>query len=223
MQKRAYELNSHLFVPPEGIQYHRMARVTDSQALRALKHLKSFDNQNDYILELNSVCDRLAFGVEAELFEQALEDVAKIIGIASSRPEKNIGKGPDCLWLNDSEKFLIIEAKSQVDLGRREIYKSESEQLIHSCEWFKQEYERKSGRPVMFHPAISLAREAVFPVEGRVVTPDALRKFVSGVRAFGTGVIANGLQGITERQIREQLELNRLQFDQCFGGGTKVE
>ena len=84
------------------------------------------------MIRIHTICDRLAFGVEAELFEQALDDVAKVIGISSSRPEKTIGRGPDCLWLGPDGTFCVIEAKDEVELIRGELHKSETEQLLHS-------------------------------------------------------------------------------------------
>src|SRR5207244_2241598 len=116
--------------------------------------------------------------------EQAIDDVAKVIGISSSRPEKTIGRGPDCLWLGPDGTFLVIEAKNEVELSRAELHKSETEQLIHSCEWFKQEYPGRVARPLIVHPATATAHPAVFPTDGRVITPDVLEKFVASVRSF---------------------------------------
>jgi len=150
----------------------------------ALRYRVSFDNVNDFVTESNAVCDRLAFGIDAELFEQALNDVAGIIDVSSTRPEKTIGKGPDGLRMGDGSRFLIIEAKSEVDLDRDELHKSETEQLLHSWEWFTQEYKGKAGRPLSFHPATKLAREAVFPEEGRIVTSDILTAFRTSLRGY---------------------------------------
>lgn len=68
--------------------------------------------------------------------------------------------------------FFVIEAKDEVELSRGEMHKSETEQLLHSLEWFKQEYPGKSARPLIIHPATATAYAAVFATEGRVVTPD---------------------------------------------------
>ena len=222
MQKRAFELNSALFIPPEGIQYHRMAGRTETQSRSALRFLKEFDNSNSYVIHVNAICDRLAFGVEPELVEQAIADVASVIGISSSRPEKTIGKGPDCLWLGDNGVFFIIEVKSDVELDRKEIYKSETEQLIHSCEWFKQEYPGKTGRPFMVHPATKTAHEAVFPSDGRVITPDVLQRFVASVRSFAVALATEQQSAINEKIVYTQLEMNKLLFDRCLSDAKKV-
>lgn len=221
-QKKAYELNNYLLIPPDGVQYHRMADRTETQALSALRFFRQFDNSNSFVIHANNVCDRLAFGVEAELFEAALDSVAGIIGISSSRPEKTVGKGPDGLWLGDNGEFFILEAKSMVELNRKEIYKSETEQLTHSCEWFKQEYRGKVGRPLMIHPATKLAREAVFPGEGRVITPEVLQAFVASVRSFVAAIASQPPADIDEKAVYAQLEINRLLFDRCMSNAKKV-
>ncbi len=222
MQKKAFELNGFLFVPPEGIRYHRMAEQAETQRSMALKVLLSYENHNEFVIEANAVCDRLAFGIEAEFSEQALNDVAKVIGIASSRPEKTTGRGPDCLWLSDKGKFLVIEAKSEAVLDRTEIYKSECEQLLHSYEWFRQEYAGKEGQPLLFHPGNKCAREAVFPAEGRVVTPDVLEKFVASVRSYVAAVASKDRAELTEKTVYDQLQANYLLFEQCFSEAQKV-
>src|SRR5262249_11868586 len=138
LQKRAYELNSSLAIPPEGAQYHRMADRSETQSRSALRFFADFENANSYMIYVNGVCDRLAFGVEADAFERALNEAAAILGVSSSRPEKEIGVGPDVLWLGDGGFFFVIEAKSEVEEDRKELYKSETGQRLHTLAGFKQ-------------------------------------------------------------------------------------
>jgi replicative superfamily II helicase len=222
MQKKACELNSSLLIPPEGIQYHKMADRAETQSRSVLRFFSGFDNSNALVIQIHTICDRLVFGVEAELFEQALDDVAKVIGISSSRPERTIGRGPDCLWLGPDGTFLVIEAKAGVELNRTEMYKSETEQLLHSCEWFKQEYPGRVARPLIIHPATATAHAAVFPGAGRVITPEVLDRFTASVRSFALALATQPIAAITEKMIYEQLELNKLLFDRCWSSAKKV-
>lgn len=222
MQKRAHELNQFLFIPPAGITYHRMADQARGQGALALQYFLEHKNVNEFVVKANAVCDRLSFGVEAELFEQALEDIAKTIGIPSERPEKLYGKGPDCLWQLNSAQFLIIEAKSEVRLDRPVIYKSEAEQVLHSCEWFKQEYPGKQGLPLLFHVATDLDSAAVFPPDARIATPDILNKFVASARAFVAAIAAEDRGHLTERRVNDLLKQNCLTSEQCLSESKKV-
>jgi hypothetical protein len=222
MQKKAFDLNNSLLLPPEGVQYHKMADRKETQARAALSFLTEFDNANEMVIRVHSICDRLVFGVESELFEQALDDVARVIGISSSRPEKTTGRGPDCLWLGPDGTFLVIEAKDEVELGRTELHKSETEQLIHSLEWFKQEYPGKAARPLVVHPAVATAHAAVFPTDGRVITPDVLDNFVSAVRCFVIAVATQPISALNEKFVYQQLEANKLLFDRCWSSAKKA-
>jgi hypothetical protein len=222
MQRKAFDLNSSLLLPPDGVQYHKMADRTGTQASAALAFLRQFDNANDLVIRIHTICDRLVFGVAADLFEQAVDDVAMVIGISSSRPEKTFGRGPDCLWLGSDGTFLVIEAKDEVGLDRTEMYKSETEQLLHSLEWFKQEYPGKTARPLIIHPASATAHSAVFPTDGRVITLDVLDKFAASVRSFALAVANQPISSITERFIYQQLETNKLLFDRCWSSAKKV-
>lgn len=221
MQKKAFDLNSSLLIPPDGVQYHRMADRTETQAGASLRSLKESASGNELVIRIHTICDRLVFGIESDLFEQALDEVARVIGISSSRPEKTIGKGPDCLWLGPNGTFYVIEAKNEVELTRTEIYKSETEQLLHSLEWFKQEYPGRSARALIIHPATAIAHAAVFPTGGRVVTPDVLDKFTASVRSFALGIATQPTSGLTEQFVYQQLEANRLLFDRCWSSAEK--
>lgn len=172
MQKKAFELNGALFVPPDGTAYHRLADRGVSQAALSLRYRLSFENANAFVSEAHSSCDHLAFGIEAHSFESALNDVAKIIGISSNRPEATIGKGPDCLWMGDNGTYFIIEAKSEVELTRTEIHKSETEQLtchspfiprpssrMRQCfRWTEELSRRMSSRRLLLASVVSLLR-----------------------------------------------------------------
>lgn len=222
MQRKAFDLNSSLLLPPEGVQYHKMADRTGTQASSALAFLREFDNANELVIGIHTICDRLVFGVAADSFEQALDDVARVIGIPSSRPEKTFGRGPDCLWLGPDGSFLVIEAKDEVDLDRTEMYKSETEQLLHSLEWFKQEYPGKDSRPLIIHPATATAHAAVFPTNGRVITPEVLDKFAASVRSFALAVANQPMSSISEKFVYQHLEANQLLFDRCWSSAKKV-
>ncbi|MDE3168715.1 MAG: hypothetical protein KGL75_01125, partial [Acidobacteriota bacterium] len=114
------------------------------------------------------------------------------------------------------------EAKAGVDQGRTEIFKSETEQLIHSCEWFKQEYPGRGMRPLIVHPATVLAHEAVFPSDGRVVTQAVLAGFSDAVRSLAVAFAMRPASEITEKLIHEQLQANSLLFDRCWASAKKI-
>jgi hypothetical protein len=221
-QLKAYETNNFLFIPPEGITYHRMAEQADTQVTRAFGAITRFESRNEFVVNANALCDRLEFGIDSNTFEQALTDLAQMIGIPASRPEKETGRGPDCLWQGASGHYYVIEAKSKVELERKVIHKSECEQLLHSCEWFRQEYPGKEYHALLIHPSSVSDRVAVFPEEGKVVTVPVLGKFTLAVRNYvrSLGNLTSG--PLTTTQVHDSLNLNRILFEQCFSDAQKV-
>jgi hypothetical protein len=93
---------------------------------------------------------------------------------------------------------------------------------LHSLEWFKQEYPGRIARPLMVHPATTPAHAAVFPADGRVITPDVLDKFTASARNFAVAVATQPISSMTEKSVYQQLEANKLLFDRCWAGGMKV-
>ena len=92
--------------------------------------------------------DNLAFGISHEAFEQALDDLAVMIGFVSQRPDHDVKRGPDVLWRLTEGRHLLFECKNQANLDRIQIYKKEAEQLGHHITWFKQEYPSETYTPV---------------------------------------------------------------------------
>ena len=130
------------------------------------------------------VFDDLAFGVSHDVFEQALSDLASIIGFQSQRPDLEIGRGPDVLWRMTNGHYLVIEAKNQVDSERQYIFKKEAEQLDHHVTWFEQEYPDGAHTAILIHPSATLYDDAYIPVGSKVIQRDNLQQIVESVRTL---------------------------------------
>ena len=75
----------------------------------------------------------------AKRFEKALNDIASVIGIASSRPEAQFGgEAPDNLIAFSNSEYVIIECKNRTTTEL--ISKDDCEQLLSSIQWFKNHY-----------------------------------------------------------------------------------
>jgi hypothetical protein len=72
------------------------------------------------------------------------------------RPDKEIRRGPDVLWCTASNKYILIECKTEVLLDRKSISKSEAGQMEEHCAWFGATY----GEGTLFEPIL------VIPTDG---------------------------------------------------------
>ena len=64
----------------------------------------------------SDILGRLRFGVKADDFERALDELSRALGFAGERPDKEWKEGPDNLWALDDTRYLVIECKSEVDV-----------------------------------------------------------------------------------------------------------
>lgn len=94
----AQKLNNMVLKPISGIQYNKLQSFSGGQGANVVEFIA--DNKftpNNYLIHLSSVLDSLIFSDNAaNAFEDALKSVASIIGIHSSRPDKEgVKGGPD--------------------------------------------------------------------------------------------------------------------------------
>ena len=183
-QLKAHELNYNVLKPPSGVNYRRRQAMDTNQAHAVLEWARSFTEQNALVIETQTVTHDLAFGVRPNDFEQALDQLARILGFWSERSEKKITGGPDVLWQMTNGHYLIFEAKDCVDVGRSLIHKKEAAQIGHSVNWFKEHYSGEPCSPVLIHPSLVLANDAVLPHGCNVMQSDDLQGILKSVSEF---------------------------------------
>lgn len=141
------------------------------------------------------LCDVLRFPQDdSNSFEQAINDLAWFLGIASQRPEKEYKEGPDNLWGLLDSKYLVIECKSGTVIGN-EISKRDVAQLSHSVGWFNEWYLSSECVPLLFHPSSKL-NPAASRIEGmRVVDHKRLDKLRQNIKSFAKLVSDHAIAG----------------------------
>ncbi|PBP30858.1 DEAD/DEAH box helicase family protein [Pseudomonas syringae] len=214
--RAAFEINSD-FPRPDKVADKKFARLTN-QAIAARDYLGSFAQANAAIAKLDEIAAKLSFAMPADIVEQGILELGKVLGAASSRPERETERGPDNLWLFDDVAFCL-EAKSE---KTADIFKVEAAQLVLSLEWCREHIEApergitpvfvtnsaKADRAedISFGPMI-MTEELVFSLLGD------LRQVIIGLSfdgplftdpaAIGKAFAANGLSG---RQILARLQ-----------------
>ena len=189
-QLKAHELNYYVLKPPSGVNYRRRQAMDSSQAYAVLEWAQRFTEQNALVIETQTVIENLAFGVSANDFEQALDKLACILGFWSERSEKKSTGGPDVLWQLTNGQFLIFEAKDCVDPGRSHINKKEAGQIGHSVNWFREQYSGEPFLPVLIHPSLALANDAVLPNGCKIMRSEDFQAILKSVSEF-VGTLAS--------------------------------
>ena len=209
-QRKAHETNTGVLKPPGGVSYRKIQAKQSGQAANVIEWIRQWNEPNALVLSAAAIVENLSFGVSSEAFEKGLDELARVIGFASHRPDHEMSKGPDVLWRMVDGHYLIFEAKNQVKVDRPKIFKNEAEQLGHHVTWFIQEYPGETYTPVLIHPSETLADDAYLEEGTVVIRQSELQNLAESVRQF-VGVLASKPSGQwTTAEISNHLQTYRL-------------
>jgi len=183
IQLTAFNANSRLSRPPEGIQYNKLSRGGKNHAQRICDYIKSKEDFSPLILEVRNILDNVSFESPSDVFEDGIDSLGRILGFESDRPEKKTGKGPDNLWQISNNSFWIIECKNEVK-NDSDISKKDAGQMGTSIGWFNQTYEDCENLPIMIHPSNKFRDDAYSSEQLYSIQSDNLEKLKNNVNSF---------------------------------------
>lgn len=183
-QQRAFACNPQVMKPKEGIVYNKISNVNSNRIQAIKKWFKKFESYEDVLLEVNNLLENMSFGMEAEKFEKSVDDMGKLLGFESHRPDKLIRKGPDNLWCLKNDMFMMWECKSEVSENRKSIQKYEVGQMNNHCAWFANEYGDVDVVRIMVIPTKVVAYEADFTHDVKIMRKNRLKLFKTNVLSY---------------------------------------
>jgi hypothetical protein len=180
VQRSAFENNKMMVCPPSVVKRPLKPAKYNVQAA-IMEWFKQFENPNGAIAAVQELRVRLSFDSSPANMEQALCDLAHLLGAQGSRPEKEYGEGPDDLWLWP-DVSLVIEAKNQ---NQNTLHKDDAGQLLISLEWFKKKYPtRTDPEPVVVAKVSVSDLHAGFPDNTMVITPERMNQLLGSLETF---------------------------------------
>jgi replicative superfamily II helicase len=211
LQCTAHKTNRSLLRPKEGMLVSRVQTLTSEKRIERIKEwLKSHDVFEAVATDIDEILTHLSFGVIADRFEQALQNLATALGFNSDRPDKDWKEGPDNLWgLRDNE-YLLFECKSEVAVDRAEINKRETEQMNRSSAWFKRYYPDSTVTRLLIIPPVKMAAGAALNEEVFIMTKKRLDQLTKNVRNFFNEFRTVDLQDLSEAKIEQHLKTHSL-------------
>ncbi len=210
LQKSAFENNKELLAPIEGIAYKKIENISLNRICNIIKRIETYQTYQELMLEVNDICECLSFGVEADQFERAIEKLGLLLGYESQRPDKTIKKGPDNLWGLGNNTFMMIECKSEVSQGRKEIHKSETGQMDNHCGWFESEYHDAKVCRVMIIPTLNIAYDADFTHQVMIMRKGKLKELKKNLLSFFMELKEYDLSNLDEKFIHSCLNTHFL-------------
>ena len=181
------------------------------------------ESYDELSIELEGILSRLEFGVEADRFEEALDELAEALGFNAERPDKEWKEGPDNLWATQEGEYLLIECKNEVKLDRGRINKGEGEQVGSSCAWFEQHYAGSTARPVLIHPSHKLGKATAFTRDDvEIMRKQELNRWKSRIEDFFSEFSSTDLTNFDDKRIQAQLVAHKLDVDHLMEDCTKA-
>jgi len=181
--------NTSMLHPPSITKRPRRRQGTSGQSI-IKEWYSEFDNPNGAIAKIQELKAHLSFDMPHSVVEQALCDLARLLGANGSRPENTEGEGPDGLWLWQGFS-LVIEVKNE---NKTSLHKKDGSQLLSSMQWFKENFpKRKNPIPVFVANVTLCDPGAYFPENTKVVTSDKMNILLERVEQFYGKMIAEPL------------------------------
>ncbi|MCJ2378766.1 DEAD/DEAH box helicase family protein [Vibrio sp. ZSDZ34] len=177
--------NQRLLKPLSGLSYTKVNGLTQEQAEQCSSYLSGkFLIRNKMIIAANAVIDDLYFKPKsANKFEAAMDNLAKMLGFNSQRPELAYNKGPDNLWSIGNQQYLVIECKNEATSDT--INKSYCNQLNGSSTWFENQYDFTSQHtPIMVHPSVQFEYASSPKPTIRIVNDQKLQELRDNALSF---------------------------------------
>jgi hypothetical protein len=197
--RSAVEANHMVLHPIEGISYTRLDTTKMNQARQCADYLvQTFADSNRLVLAVHSLLEDIIFKPEtSEKFEEAMKQLAFLLGFKGQRPEAEFGSGPDVLWGIGSMEYLVIECKNGATA--QAISKHYCDQLSGSMNWFAKRYSSDCHiTPIMAHP-VHIVEANAYPLTGmRVINERKLGELKDTVLAFVHALVSSDKYGDPE-------------------------
>jgi len=215
LQQQAYSLNRNLTKPRADIRYQPLPNGTP-QAANVVEIVEGYAAMRSAVLdEIDTALADLHAEATANRFEQAIQELGRFLGLASQRPEKRTGSGPDNLWLDDTEFGFVIECKH---MKTTPVNKLDHGQLSLSEKWFQQHYPDWQRVAIIVHrDGLATAQSGAVDSDTQALTLDALGRIKSALK-----VVYRDLAFLTtpraDQEARAAALLRRHSLDSRFAG-----
>jgi replicative superfamily II helicase len=221
LQRSAHLKNHALLMPLSGMQIEPIIVVSQKRMEQAIAWISKHETYEELKLVIGDMLDRLNFGIKADRFEDAFDQLGKLLGFVSQRPEKEWKEGPDNLWGLRENEYLLVECKSEVDQRRVEIEEHEAEQMNRSCSWFDSQYKGAQCHRWIVIPTRKISRKTSFTHQVVVLKKHGLAQFVKNVKRFTEELKGVDFKDLSEHKIQELMVAHKLSIDDILSGYTK--
>ena len=216
-QLSAHAKNRYLLRPREGMKISKLAPLSQKRVAAIVEWIGGHWTYDNLTVSVEAILEHLRFGVRAEHFEAAIDDLARALGFRGERPDKEWKAGPDNLWALRDGEYLLLECKSEVDRTREAIHRDETGQMNNASAWFAREYSGAHATRVLIIPTRKLSPGAGFNDRVLILRERGLRRLTKNVRQFFTSFRELDLRDLDEAKMQVLLDANQLRIEDLAG------
>lgn len=221
LQVAAHKANRLLLKPSSGVTVAKLTVVSHGRMERIAEWIRQFDVYAQLDIALSDILSRLVFGMKAEKFEQALDEISRALGFAGERPDKEWKEGPDNLWALDDTHYILWECKSEIEIQRSEINKRETEQMNSSSAWFDKHYAGMKVKRIIIHPANFVSSAAAFTHPVEAFRQRELELFVKRIREFFKSFESVNFADLSTSHIQKLVDAHGISVDKLMTDYSK--
>jgi replicative superfamily II helicase len=209
-QVAAHKINRYLLKPKDGMVFSKITVLSQKRVENICEYIKRFGSFDELSLSIDEMLGNLRFGVRADTFEKALNDLAFALGFEGQRPDKEWKAGPDNLWGLRDDEFMLFECKSEVVINRSVINKDETGQINNASAWFRQHYVGAKVKRILIIPTKALSIGAGFNDDVEIMRDNSLRRLTSNVKAFFNELRNLDFANLSESKVQGFIDSHKL-------------
>jgi len=210
LQVGAHRHHRYLLKPKDGMVFSQIVILSQKRIANINTYLRGFGSFDELSLAVEEMLGNLRFGVRADAFEKALNDLAFALGFVGERPDKEWKAGPDNLWGLRDDEYVLFECKSEVLIERAEINKDETGQMNNASAWFRKHYPGAKVKRIMIIPTKTLSRGAGFNEDVEIMRNRDLGRLTNNVRAFFSEFRNLDFSNLSESKIQGFIDTHKL-------------
>jgi len=184
LQVAAHQKNHFVLRPREGMQIEKLSMISQRRVENIRTWLNRYQDLETRRIALQEILANFRFGVRAEAFERAVNDLGIALGFQCQRPDKEWREGPDNLWALRDNEFLLIECKSEVGLDRNQINKDETGQMNNACAWFARNYTGAKVTNWLIIPTNVGTKASGFNEKVEILRESGVKRIAGNAQAF---------------------------------------
>lgn len=173
------------------------------------------DGKDKVLVALDKVIAGLSGGSSSNQVEESLKQTGHYLGFTASRPDHDVGTGPDVLWVLSDQKFgAIIEAKTD---KTTDYDKGEMGQFHQHIQWVKENYPDVDDRAnYIVGPKHGCTASSTPPDDLNVVTLSEMQRVAKDIRDVYDDALAGGDDLFFGSRIEEGIEQKSLKWETLF-------